>query len=134
VSEGKLWDKGAVINLGTLGGCCTDAYAINAAGQVVGRSYLPGFEIYHAFLWDKGVMRDLGALGETSQASDINAKGQVVGVSGNRAFIWENGVMTELISLDRRFDSWATGINSAGQIVGYSNTERGARATLWTRK
>jgi uncharacterized membrane protein len=42
--------------------------------------------------------------------------------------------MTELVSLDRRFDSEADAINAAGQIVGYSNTEVGQRATLWSHK
>jgi probable HAF family extracellular repeat protein len=130
----KLWNKGVVTDLGTLGGCCTSAHAINPAGQVVGLSYLPGSEVYHAFLWDKGVMTDLGTLGETSEARGLNSKGQIVGTSGNRAFVWEKGVMTELVSLDRRFDSQAEAINDAGQIVGYSNTERGPRATLWSRK
>ena len=131
---GKLWDKGVVTDLGTLGGCCTSANAINPAGQVVGLSYLPGDEVYHAFLWDKGVMTDLGTLAGNSEARGINSKGQIVGRSGNRAFVWENGVMTELVSLDRRFDSEADAINAAGQIVGYSNTEVGYRATLWTHK
>jgi probable HAF family extracellular repeat protein len=134
VANGNLWDNGIVTDLGTLGGCCTFASAINPAGRVVGLSYLPGNQVYHAFLWDKGVMTDLGTLGETSEARDINSKGQVVGTSGNRAFLWENGVMTELISLDRRFSSHAEAINAAGEIVGYSTTERGSRATLWTRK
>jgi probable HAF family extracellular repeat protein len=134
VGGGKLWTNGVVTELGSLGGCCTSAHAINAAGQVVGLSYLPGSEEYHAFLWEKGVMTDLGAPGVTSDARGINARGQVVGISGNRAFVWEKGVMTELISLDRRFDSAAFAINAAGEIVGYSNTERLPRATLWTRK
>jgi probable HAF family extracellular repeat protein len=134
VGGGKLWEQGEVTDLGTLGGCCTSANAINPAGQVVGLSYLPGNEVYHAFLWDKGVMTDLGTLGETSEARDINSKGQIVGTSGNRAFVWENGVMTELVSLDRRFSSQAEAINPAGEIVGYSTTERGFRATLWTRR
>jgi probable HAF family extracellular repeat protein len=134
VAAGKLWTNGVVTELGSLGGCCTSAHAINAAGQVVGLSYLPGSEDYHAFLWEKGVMTDLGTLGGTSDARGINARGQVVGISGNRAFVWEKGVMTELVSLDRRFDSAAFAINAAGDIVGYSNTEQLSRATLWTRK
>lgn len=129
-----LWDKGAVTDLGTLGGCCSFANAIDPAGRVVGYSYLEGNEVYHAFLWEKGAMIDLGTLGETSEARDINPKGQIVGTSGNRAFLWENGVLAELISLDRRFDSAAEAINPAGQIVGYSNTVAGLRATLWTLK
>jgi probable HAF family extracellular repeat protein len=134
VGGGKLWTNGVVTELGSLGGCCTSAQAINAAGQVVGLSYLAGNDEYHAFLWEKGVMTDLGAPGVTSDARGINARGQVVGISGDRAFVWEKGVMTELVSLDRRFSSAAFAINAAGETVGYSNTEQGPRATLWTRK
>ena len=128
VAGGKLWDNGTLIDLGTLGGCRTSAHAINAAGQVVGLSYLPGNEEYHAFLWEKGVMTDLGAPGVTSDARDINARGQVVGISGNRAFVWEKGVMTELDG------NAAFAINAAGDIVGNRDTQQGPRATLWTRK
>ncbi len=134
VAGGVLWDNGVVTDLGTLGGCCTAANAINPAGQVVGYSYLPGNEVYHAFVWERGVMTDLGTLGGNSSAFDINSRGQIVGQSADRAFVWEKGVMTALVSLDRRFPSSATAINDAGQMVGVSTTERGGRATLWTRK
>jgi probable HAF family extracellular repeat protein len=128
VAGGKLWINGVLTNLGSLGGCCTSAHAINAAGQVVGLSYLPGSEEYHAFLWDKGVMTDLGTLGGTSDARGINARGQVVGISANRAFVWERGVMTDLgVGV-------AFAINATGDIVGSRDTFQGSRATLWTRK
>jgi probable HAF family extracellular repeat protein len=142
VGGGKLWTNGVVTELGTLGGCCTSAHAINSAGQVVGLSYLPGSGDYHAFLWEKGVMTDLGTLGGTSDARGINARGQVVGVSarsgtgqGERPFVWEKGVMTELVGLNGGSSGAALAINAAGEIVGYSYTNTlELRATLWTRK
>lgn len=78
----------------TLGGNST-ATAINAAGQVVGWSNLPGDEVTHAFSWTlAGGIVDLGTLGgEHSMANAINDAGQIVGWStdedGNQhAFLW----------------------------------------------
>jgi probable HAF family extracellular repeat protein len=50
---------------------------------VVGSGNAEFGEPAHAFLWDKGVMMDLGTLpgGDQSQASAINPRGQIVGVS-----------------------------------------------------
>ncbi len=69
-------------DLGTLDGTFYSvAIGINAAGQVVGRSFAGG-GAHHAFLYSGGVMSDLGTLGGTfGEASGINDAGQVVGTS-----------------------------------------------------
>ncbi len=66
--------------------------------------------------------------GETSEAVDINAKGQVVGTSNptggpdyGHAFVWENGRMIDLGTLGGK-SSQARAINERGQVIGYSTT------------
>jgi probable HAF family extracellular repeat protein len=67
---------------------------------------------------------DLGTLGANySYPARINAKGQVVGVSGidsvhQHAFLWDHGKMTDLDSLSPSLNSSATSINNAGVIIG----------------
>src|SRR5438552_3463931 len=75
---------GGMIDLGALGGLGiftqSVAFALNDAGQVVGRSTITGGS--HAFSWTPaGGMIDLGTLGGTSTAAAVNANGQVVGSS-----------------------------------------------------
>jgi len=128
-----LYDHGAPIYLGTLGGNALNIpQAINNKTQVVGASDLSGDTVNHAFLWEKGVMTDLGTLPgyPNSIAEGINDEGQVVGgasdepfLGGNStAFLWQDGVMTDLNTLippgSPLFLWYATGINSRGQIAG----------------
>ena len=130
-----LWDKGTVVDLGNLGAPWWNTpTAINQRGDVVGFAGDPGFpegDILHAFIWTKADgIRALPALpGHVyTEASSINARRQVVGVSCDpdfadcRAVLWENGVVTDLNALKQpsytaRLDN-AKDINDAGDITG----------------
>jgi len=147
-----LWDRGRMIDLGTLGGTLSavdgPAIVLNNRGQVAGTSTLAGDVnpatgglIYHPFLWERGVMKDLGTLGgDTGFVTWITNAGAVVGTAdlagpsgsqSHHAFLWRNGVKTDLGSLDGT--SHAEGINSQGQIVGRSRPIGSPiqRAFLW---
>jgi probable HAF family extracellular repeat protein len=58
------WKKGVMTNLGSLpGDCGSEAFAINAGGQVVGQSIPCDGSIDRAVLWEKdGTVHDLNAL------------------------------------------------------------------------
>jgi probable HAF family extracellular repeat protein len=137
-TDAFLYSGGSMIDLGTLGGInsSSDAFGINADGQVVGVSWtvvdLSGGGISatgEAFLYSGGVMTDLGTLGAPGNgANGINDSGQVVGLSsttggGEDAFLYSGGTMIDLNSLLPAGSGWqledATGINDSGQIVGY---------------
>ncbi len=89
-----LWEEGTMIDLGTLGGYDSYAFALNNRGQVVGSSSTSSGESY-AFLWENGTMINLGALnGDFSYAVATNKRGQIVGniytFSGKtRAVLWQ---------------------------------------------
>jgi len=112
-----------ITDLGSLGYGVSDGVAINATGQVTGRSFTgatitlntccggcyPGGphnkckeHIYHAFLWSNGTMTDLGTLGGNFSAGNaINRSGEVAGSAQvttgfSHAFLWNGGKMTDL--------------------------------------
>ncbi len=126
-------------DLGSLGLGVSRGFGINAAGEVVGRSYLAqsfpttGCPPTHTcvthpaepFSWTAGTMTDLGTLGVPlgkktvcnppdcfGEARAVNRNGDIVGLSDGQAFLVHNGKMSSL------GPGTATGINDFGEIAG----------------
>ena len=83
-----MWNGTTSIDLGTLGGRSSIAYAINATGEVVGSSAIAGGEGEHAALWTGTTVIDLNSFLDASTVSagwvltwarGINDKGWIVG-------------------------------------------------------
>jgi probable HAF family extracellular repeat protein len=90
-----------------------------ASGCGTARAALPDYTVV-----DLGV---LGGEGSESQATAVNALGQVVGWSGTaagdtHAFLYQGGVMTDLGALPGGTTSYAAGVNDSGRVVGRSTS------------
>lgn len=117
-SRAFVYANGTLTALGTLNDrdpyANSAAHGINAKGQVVGRSN------GRAFLHENGAMRDLGTLGgDGAGATDINARGEVVGMAidaqgAPNAFVYQAGMK----ALPTPSYASATAINDAGTVVG----------------
>ncbi len=127
-----LFSGGTITDLGTLGGDTSVANAINASGQITGDADTTADAETHGFLYQNGVMTDMGTLGgDFSTGTGINSEGDVVGysaVAGNQyddATLFDDGTLYDLNNLipanPNYFLDVATGINDAGQIVGYGD-------------
>ena len=135
-SRAFLWAPGqGMRDLGDLGGGFSIAYAINDAGQVVGRSWLSQIitefgQAYSAFIWTSADgMRAIGRLWggpEISVAYGINEAGQVVGENDLlfvfpgipfQTFLWSASEGTEALSPTTGLQM-ARDINNHQQVVG----------------
>ncbi|MCC2960012.1 hypothetical protein LK540_06170 [Massilia sp. IC2-278] len=117
-----LWDGGAVIDLGTLGGGSSAAFGISDNGLITGGADRPDGSS-HSFLYDGGI-RDIGQLGVASSGAAVNSAGQVAGTwvdaaGENHAFLYSAGVAVDIGNLGAD-SARATGINEAGDVVGSS--------------
>jgi len=140
-----FWSKSTgMVDVGTLGGAYAQAFAINDSGSITGNSQLAssatGGAAAHAFLCPSPLragpigMRDLGTLGGSfSYGMSINANNHVVGYSTVNnvdsrvhAFWFDGNGMKDLGTLAPRSSnaledqSFALGVNSADQVVGYT--------------
>ena len=107
---------------------------MNAAGEVIGSLYYGG-NIYHSGISLHGVAYDIGTVNDAETTSSspaaINNRGQVVGseyVEGvlSLSYLWtpsqDNGITGTIVSVPEtpQGAATATGINDAGEIVGYT--------------
>jgi probable HAF family extracellular repeat protein len=138
-----LWDHGTMVNLGSLGGSCTNPLAMNNSGEVVGYSYLAGDAVFHPFRWKGGRLHDLGTNGGNfAFATTLNDAGDIVGwasMPGDdntvHATLWSHGQVTDLGALGPDECSESLRINSRRQVAGFSSdcqfTDDSFRAFLW---
>ena len=147
-----LWQNGVMQDLGTLGDG-TDAVAdlVNERGQIVGESYTSSTPSAHcanlgfpvttgAFLWENGKMVNLGSFGGTCTfATDLNNRGQVVGLSTSRgdqfqhAFLWDHGSLHKLPNASGGNNAAPIALNDSGDVVGWSSRlgDQDIHASLW---
>jgi probable HAF family extracellular repeat protein len=138
-----VWSKGKMTSLGTLGGAWSQGYAINNKGQITGIAYLAN-GLARAFITTtKGKLKQLGVIGgkyATTWGLGINDSGVVVGQcspdKGNYFGFVYDGKIKNLNRLIPKKSGWvlndATGINNAGQIVGYGTHNGQTHAFLLT--
>ncbi len=125
------YSGGSVTSLSTGGGFSGGAGGINANGDIVGGIESAGTNITDLFLYHNGVLSDLGNMGGGGTFSEafgtaINNSGLIVG-SGNlseqgpdHAFYYSGGAFHDMGTLNGGYQSGASGVNSSGEIVGYS--------------
>jgi probable HAF family extracellular repeat protein len=124
-----LYSRGAVTDLGTLGGPHSSGQGINERRDVAGSSHVfpNDFFTTHAFLYRHGLMKDLGTLGGArSYGLAVNNAGTVAGYSEgaddlDHAFLYYAGAMHDLGALGGPA-SQAYGINDKGEVTGWAQT------------
>jgi len=135
--QAAMWKtNGQIHYLGDLGGQYSDAFAVNAVGDVVGLSSLDPIGLHqHAFVLSQRAMHDLGVTdsitpgyAEYASANDINERGQVAGgavvystgavlTAPHYGYLWSPSSGLETLVVDVEFIA----LNDAGQAVGIAS-------------
>jgi probable HAF family extracellular repeat protein len=126
--SGFLYNNGAMVALGALGGSTSTPNKINNSGKVVGSAY-DSPAIQRAFVYSDWTMKGIDTTGgKGSSALDVSDGGRVVGYAkypdiGSRAFLYNDD--TGLIDLNNLLpgdSGWvlteAQKVNEKGQIAG----------------
>ena len=164
ICRGFAWQNGVMTKLPTLGGNNGFAAGANESGTIVGWAetskhdatctspQVLGFE---AVVYEPGGKNKVHELSpfhgdKDGAATEINARGQVVGISGkcdqavgrftaHHAVLWENGKTVNLGSLGGIAWNTPMAINNKGDVVGFSDLsgdQSGGpnfHAFLWTK-
>jgi probable HAF family extracellular repeat protein len=142
VADAQDLSQPVAVDLGTLGGSASYAYAANESGIVAGYSLVAGDRSHHAFAWTlQSGMVDIGTLGgSNSYAAAISDEGVVYGLSDSRAdpgqhvFSWTRATgIVDLGSLGP--NSYVNAVNKNGTVVGYRITpDYTYHGFVWTRR
>ena len=127
------------LDLGTLGGTCSEATAINDAGVIAGDSKISGNLVSHAVFWDANrQIHDIHTVqGGESFTAGISSLGEVVGQwngpTSQQAFKYTPSTGMVRFPGIGGPQGVAIDINSSGQFVGWSEPSPGQplHATLW---
>lgn len=137
-NHATLWSGSSytAVDLGTLGGTHSYAFAINDAGKMAGWSYTTGniqAAVWNAHHTGTDLGTPLGAY--RSAAYAINNVGQVAGFAllhgANRGIVWNGTTATELDALPTASFSDPNAINNVGQVVGDSLIYLTATDFVW---
>jgi probable HAF family extracellular repeat protein len=127
-----VWKNGSIIDIGTLGGRTTNAYAISSGGKIAGKSQISTGE-WHAFIWDEvGGMRDLGVI--NGDIISVNDNDEIASQSRPvsqimHSFFWnETHGMIDIGTLGG--SCYASDLNIHGQMTGSSGGSHD-RPYLW---
>ena len=158
---GFVWQDGNMQRLPTLGGTHGFAAGANNHGQIVGWAETdiidrtacepPQIFLFRATVWGPNgkSVRELPLFpgDDSSAATAINDRGQIVGISGTcdqaigrktalHAVLWDGGRVEAIGDLGGKEWNTPTAINERGDIAGFSNHagEIITEAFIWTRE